>query len=300
VDLIPYKTCCYDCIYCQLGATTGLSVKRRDFYPLPAVLDDIRSALAASPPPDVITLAGSGEPALYRSLHELIRGIHDMTDIPVVLLTNGGLLFDEDVARAAMEADILAPSLDAGNETTFLKINRPHPEITFERMLSGLRDVCSRFQGDIRLEVMLVRGVNDTDRELEAIAKQLATIRHTSVDINTVVRPAGSGEALACDEAVLSRACAIFGEKARIIADFSPEFGRPRDVEPERLKDDRVVLDLISRRPCTLTDIQASLGLHPNEIVKILDRLTKKGLVRERPGEAAVFYIAAPRDESGS
>jgi wyosine [tRNA(Phe)-imidazoG37] synthetase (radical SAM superfamily) len=118
VDLVPHKTCPYDCVYCQLGPTTCLTTERRDFYPVDDVLRDVEDALADGPRPDVITLAGSGEPTLYRSLPQLFAGIRDLSDVPILLITNGALLFDEDVAGAARGADILAPSLDAGDART--------------------------------------------------------------------------------------------------------------------------------------------------------------------------------------
>src|SRR5690554_6136981 len=97
VDLVPFKTCSYDCIYCQLGRTTSKTIERREWLVLDEVLEELKDKLATKP--DYITLSGSGEPTLYSRLDELIDGIRSMTDIPIAALTNGSLLWQKDVRR---------------------------------------------------------------------------------------------------------------------------------------------------------------------------------------------------------
>jgi wyosine [tRNA(Phe)-imidazoG37] synthetase (radical SAM superfamily) len=287
VDLVPKKTCCYDCVYCQLGRTTNLTAKPEEFYPVAEVLADVRASLDSGPPPDVITLAGSGDPTLYLPLGELIDGLHELADIPVVLLCNGGLLFDPRIAQAALKADILAPSLDAGDAHTFAKINRPHASVGFAEMLRGLKDVCEKHPGKVRLEVMLVRDLNDSDESIQRIAGQLGPIRTESIDINTPVRPAPGRKAAPCDPERLEAAVRAFGPGARIIADY-PESTGPRAVDAEKR-----TLDMLSRRPCTVEDIRAALGLHPNEVIKILDRAMKSGKVEKRNRGGKIFYSSS-------
>jgi wyosine [tRNA(Phe)-imidazoG37] synthetase (radical SAM superfamily) len=192
VDLVPPKTCCYDCVYCQVGRTTELTTEPTDFYLVEEVLADVRAALDSGPLPDVITLAGSGEPTLYRPLGRLIDGLRDLGGVPVVLLTNGALLSDPRVAQAALKADILAPSLDAGDRETFSRINRPHPSIVFADMLRGLQVVCEKHPGTVRLEVVLVGGQNDSDKDVQRIAGHLGPIRKGRP---RGCRPLGSGGA---------------------------------------------------------------------------------------------------------
>jgi len=288
VDLIPFKTCCYDCVYCQLGKTTELTVERSDFYPVEEVLADVEAALGSGPAPDVITLAGSGDPSLYRSIGPLIDGLRELGDIPVVLLTNGALLFDGEVARDALRADILAPSLDAGDEESFLKINRPHAAIGYADMLRGLQEVCKKHPGKVRLEVMLVGGQNDSDESIRRIAGHLGSIRADSIDINTPVRPTPGGEAVPADANRLEAAARAFGPTARIVA----EYRGPRAPDPGRGVE-RKILEMISRRPCTVEDIHSSLGIHPNQVIKMLDEAVKAGKVQQRQGEGQIYYFAS-------
>ena len=288
VDLVPLKTCCYDCVYCQLGRTTKLTVDRTDFYPVEEVLADVEAALGSGPAPEVITLAGSGDPSLYRSIGPLIDGLHQLGDIPVVLLTNGALLFDGEVAQDALRADVLAPSLDAGDPQTFKRINRPHPSIGFADMLRGLKDVCEKHPGKVRLEVMLVGGQNDSDESIQRLAGQLGPIRADSIDINTPVRPAPGRQALPSSEERLEVAARAFGPAARIIAEYrgSGSAGGRGDAGQQ-------ILEMLSRRPCTVEDIHSSLGVHPNEIVKLLDEALKSGRVERFEREGKTFYFSS-------
>jgi len=107
VDLVPFKTCTYDCIYCQLGRTTNKTAERREWVPLNEVLAELQDKLATKP--DYITLSGSGEPTLYSRLDDLIDRIRSMTDVPVAVLTNGSLLWQKEVRRQLMDAHLVIP-----------------------------------------------------------------------------------------------------------------------------------------------------------------------------------------------
>ena len=93
VDLVPFKTCSYDCIYCQLGRTTHKTIELKEYVPVDAVLDELAGKLHNGPAPDFIGLAGSGEPTLHARIGDLIAGIKSLTSIPVAVLTNGSMLW---------------------------------------------------------------------------------------------------------------------------------------------------------------------------------------------------------------
>ena len=169
IDPLEPKRCCYDCVYCQQGRTTDLSSARRDDRPVEEIERDVLEALERGPAPQVLTIAGSGEPLLYLSLERLIHRLHHVSGLPVVLLTNGALLHDADVRRAAAAADIVCPSLDAGDPGTFQAINRPHPDIRFETMVEGLASLRRESRGRFLLEVFIARGVNDSPEQLESL-----------------------------------------------------------------------------------------------------------------------------------
>lgn len=301
VDVVPHKTCTFDCVYCQLGATNRLVGSPEEFYPLDEIFADVEEALADGPKPDVVTLAGSGEPTLFHPLAELIDGLKELADCPVLLITNSSLLYRDDVAEAVLRADILAPSLDAGDRETFERINRPHPDLDFERMLDGLARVTHRHPGEIRLEVMLIRGMNDDPQSIGAIAARLDALHFDQIDVNTPVRPpVPERGALPCDEDVLERALAIFGPSARAIGKFESRGGNQRGAKPLFSDLDKDIREMLLRRPCTLADIISATGRIRNEVVEALERLTRAGLIDTTPGHEAAYFttrVISPKPE---
>ncbi len=295
VDLAPYKVCSYDCLYCQVGRTTDRIAGLRDFGSLEEIVEAVTTAVAQGPRPDVITLAGSGEPTLYRHLGSLISRLKAETGLPLVVLTNGGLFWKPEVAEAVMLADVLAPSLDAGNESMFRRLNRPHPDIDFEKMLSGLESVTHAFPGQVRMEVMLVRGANDKRSELEDIARALEIVRADSIDVNTVVRPIPGMQAdLAVSMDVLRQAAALFGPKAMVVpgeADLASEEGRSVSVSEAQ----SLVLDFVRRRPATVGQMHESLGIARSLLDDAVARLAGEGIVERERRAGKTFVRVAGR-----
>ena len=168
IDLVPMKTCSLNCIYCECGSTTNLTLARREYVPLAEVKAEFLHYMSNHPKPDYITFSGSGEPTLNSFIGEAIHfiGSHE-TGIPVAVLTNGTLLFDSQVRDELKPASVVMPSLDAATDKVFVKINRPHPRLPVERMIDGLVQFRKEFQGQIWLEIFIVPGINDTEPELD-------------------------------------------------------------------------------------------------------------------------------------
>ena len=190
VDLVPLKTCTYDCIYCQLGKTTNKTTARQDYVSVKDILSELKEKLSAGVSCDYISIAGSGEPTLHASIGEIISKLKEMTNIPVAVLTNGSLLYLPEVQKALMNADIVIPSLDAGNEELFQYVNRPHEDISFNTMVRGLIDFSRHFTGPIWLEVLLVSGITGMIPEVREIDALVNKILPEKVQLNTVSRPA--------------------------------------------------------------------------------------------------------------
>ena len=92
VDLVPLKTCTLNCIYCECGRTSDLTVTRKNYVPLPEVKKELTDYFANNPKPDYITFSGSGEPTLNSSIGNVLHFIRNrFHDIPVAVLTNGTL-----------------------------------------------------------------------------------------------------------------------------------------------------------------------------------------------------------------
>ena len=164
IDPIPFKTCNWNCVYCQLGGTSPLTNERREFFLQDEILAEVQSALTSQDRDKVdwLTFVGTGEPTLHAGLGEMIRRLKCMTDIPIAVITNGSLLYLPEVRRELEEANAVLPTLDAGNEKLYRRINRPHPRLGLDRHVDGLTAFRQEFRGDLWVEVMLIRGLNDT------------------------------------------------------------------------------------------------------------------------------------------
>lgn len=276
VDLVPFKTCTYDCVYCQLAHTTNKTVERRGYTPLAPVLAEIDEKLESCSRPDYISLAGSGEPTLQRDLGALIRGIRGLTDIPVAVITNGSLLWMEDLQEELSTIDLVLPSLDAGDAQMFERINRPHPGVSFERMVDGLASFTRRCAGRVWLEVMLVTGLNGTPEHVERIAALTETIRPARIQLNTVSRPPGEHMAGRVPTERLKELRGFFSGEVEVISDVA---ARENEELFSNGTTDDDVLGLLERRPCTSDELAAGLGQHVLDVVKTLERLATRGRV---------------------
>jgi wyosine [tRNA(Phe)-imidazoG37] synthetase (radical SAM superfamily) len=290
VDVVPLKVCPYDCIYCQLGPTRTLTAERAFFFSVEEVLAGVERRMRLWPPPDVITMAGSGEPTLYAGLGALIEGIKRLTDTPVVVLTNGALFHRADVRAEAARADIVLPSLDAGDEATFQLVNRPVPGLTLEQVVDGLAAFHRAYRGEVWLEVMVVAGITDTPEHIRAIARLARRIAPDRIQLNTPVRPTFEERAAPVPASRLAELGRLFSPAAEVIA----EWGEGGDQALRRAPESEEVLALLRRRPCTVDDVAAGLGLHPNPVVKTLAGLEHQGEVRRVLSGGRVFWHAVP------
>lgn len=286
VDLVPFKTCSYDCIYCQLGRTTCRTIKRREWVPMDAVLDELKQKLTCRP--DYITLSGSGEPTLHSRLGEIIEHIQAMTAVPVAVLTNGSLLWQQEVREEVALADVVLPSLDAPDPERFEFINRPHPDITFERLVDGLETFRREFTGKYWLEVMLLDGYTTLPPQVRQFADWVRRIRPDKVQLNTAVRPPAEEFAMAVPPERLTKLAEMFEPPAEVVAEHCAQ---PASAESQASTE--AILALLQRRPCTTPDIAHGLGMKPAETVKLVADLEAQGKVLSERRGLKHFYRAA-------
>jgi len=285
IDLVPYKVCSYDCIYCQLGRTKQKTIERKPYIPAHTLIGQLYEKLNHGITADYVTVAGSGEPTLNSEIGSLIRDIKKHIAIPVAVLTNGSLLGDSEVRKSIMDADVILPSLDAHGEKGFQIINRPHPEINFEGMVEGLIAFRKEYSGRIWLEVFLLEGINASKRDALCFREWIEKINPEKVHLNTAVRPPAETYAQQVSPEKMAAFCSIIGKKAEVVAPFKclqrPEKG-------QAIRED--LLNLLARRPCTLDDISSGLNVHKNEILKYIEPLLKEGKIGLVKRGSAIYY----------
>ncbi len=289
VDLVPFKVCTFDCVYCQLGRTTIKTMERNEYVSAANILDEVKRKLAEEDNPNYITFAGSGEPTLNSRIGDLIRRIKDLTDIPVAVLTNGSLLCTKEVQDDLMAADLVIPSLDAGDEQLFRYVNRPHENISFDRLVDGLVDFTRRFPGQVWLEILLLEGVTSMPSHVKKIADLVARIAPARVQLNTVCRPPAEEFAFPVSQDILLSLREFFPCPVDVISEESQE---PSEISAFSESREEDVLALLRRRPCTSEDVAEGLGIHIAEALKRLNALTAIGTVRSTISGGRNFYTA--------
>jgi wyosine [tRNA(Phe)-imidazoG37] synthetase (radical SAM superfamily) len=246
IDPVPFKTCNWNCVYCQLGRTVPLSNARCEFYPRDDIVAEVKQALASYQPGEIdwVTFVGSGETTLHASIGWMVRQVKNLTDLPVAVISNGSLLYLPEMRSELLAADAVLPSVDAGDARLHRKINRPHPDISFDRLVDGLVAFRKEYRGKLWIEVMLVQGLNDTETALKGIALVLSQIQPDEVHILQPDRPPVETWVHPSDAEGLLRASAILGEVARVI---QPAAGLFEISGPEALVD--VIIEIITRHP---------------------------------------------------
>jgi wyosine [tRNA(Phe)-imidazoG37] synthetase (radical SAM superfamily) len=286
IDLVPKKICTYDCIYCQIGRTTRQTIERTEYIPAASILRDCREALQKwGDTVDYIACSGSGEPTLNLAIGKVIQGIKELTSIPVAVITNSSLLHQGEVREAILLADVVMPSLDAATAPVFHTINRPHPSLDITQVIQGLADFRREYAGQIWLEILLCRGVNDGREDIEQLQQAIRRIQPDKVQLNTVVRPAMEDYAAPLSLDAMEHVKASLGGNAEIITEFEGEGQTTVGAAVEQQ-----VIHLIQRRPVTTDDLARILGLHHLEITKILDKLTKEGKLSYRVFNQRIYY----------
>ncbi len=288
IDLVPMKTCTLNCIYCECGESTHLTLERREYVPFATVKQELSIYFENNPPPDYITFSGSGEPTLNSRIGDVLHFIKNhIHDIPVALLTNGTLFSQKQVREDIKAATVIIPSLDAATEKVFRKINRPSPHLKVDTIIQGLIQLRKEYRGKIWLEIFIVPGMNDTEQELTALKQAIDKIKPDQVQINTLDRPGPVSTLRAATRQELEHVIDFWEmENAAIVAD-APEH---KALFPYRKDTASAILGTIARRPCTLTDLSEILGLPTDEVKKYIDSLHTDKKIKIVKQKRGLFY----------
>ncbi len=289
VDLVPFKTCSLNCIYCECGKTTNLTLERKEYAPVKEVLRQLENFLTLKRKIDYITFSGSGEPTLNSRIGEIILKIKKMTATPVAVLTNGTLLYQAEVRRELCAADVVLPNLDAVRKESFLKINQPAENLTLEQHLEGLRKFSAEFKGQIWLEVFIVPQINDSPEELQEMADFIFSLKVDKVQLNTLDRPPAFNFVKSASFEQLEKICELWKglpveiiKRAKNRADW---VNFSQNLENS-------LLNALRRRPMTIDDLCQFSSKSKEEIYRYLDILQSEKKVRSEILNGLIFFRA--------
>ena len=264
IDLVPMKTCCYDCLFCQLGRTPRVTCERTDSVPLYAVIAELQAWLAKGEPVDILTLCGSGEPTLHRHFGQVLRWIRDNTALPSLLMSNGALFADPEVRADAALASHVKISLHFWDEASFRTVVRPHPSLTFDAVYRGWQEFRKDYRGALDIEFFALPGINDREEDLNRIYRLIEGLSPSSVTVNHAVRPPAYGSVRAVPEDELHHLQALFAsiappEKASGSACHEPY-------------SEAALLALARRHPLTPAQFAAYFGCDEDTVLDALRR----------------------------
>lgn len=295
VDLVPFKTCSYDCAYCECGHTTERTLTRRDFFPAEEVMAELRTVLASRPALDSITFAGSGEPTLALPLGPVIAAIkREFPEYTVSVLTNGSLLSDRTVQDELLPADRVIPTLTSVSQQTFERIHHPHPLLRIEEIIEGMVQFRRRYTGQLWLEVFIVPGLNTTDEELAGLKNTIPRIAPDRIQLNTLDRPPADDWVGAVPACELERIREFLGMPDIGIAGRASQVSTPAGQVTAAAD---LVYATLCRRPSTVEDLVRTTGLSGGEVAKILGSFERTGKVSSHRMERGVFFSIVPTDQ---
>ncbi len=288
IDLVPKKVCSLNCVYCEVGRTTGLTAERKEYVLFDKVIAELDHYFKNNPDPDYLTFSGSGEPTLNSRLGDVIVYLKKMRpDIPIAVLTNGTLLSDKKMRDELMGADVVLPSLDAATEAVFQKINRPVSGLSIDTVIDGLVEFGKSFKGKIWLEVFILPGYNYDENEILEIGKAIKRINPDSVQLNTLDRPGAEDNLISASRDELEKVMELLEiDNVEIIAALN----KKRKAVSFRKDIENAILGTISRRPCTVDDLSEILDMPIVEVNKYIRILETENRIESVQLERGAFF----------
>ncbi len=295
IELVPKKICSMDCIYCEIGKTTNCTIKRDKYYSWDLIKASIYQAKNIEDIFDVLTFTGSGEPTLNIYFEQAIALAKEIIKKPIAVLTNSSLLFIPSINSILKLVDILLPSLDAARFETFKKINQPHPEIKLQEIIENLRILRKEMTGEMWLEILFVKGINDSKEDLEALKTVVNYINPHKIQLNTVVRPPAYKDIEPVSFEKLKNIAEFLGKKAEILL-AEKEFEKTLKTSEIKIVDEKNIeqelFNYIKRRPTTLKELSLVFKIDKPLTQSILEKLISQNLVKKEKYQKEIFYLA--------
>ncbi len=296
VDLVPFKTCSINCVYCESKATTNLTIERREYVPIAEVLTQLNDVLKTAPDLDYITFSGAGEPTLNSRIAEVVQFVvENYPQYKICLLTNGTLLGDKDVIedlKLLRKKDVVIPSLDASNEDEFQKINRPHKNLTLTKLIADIAEFRTKNDAQMWLELFIVPEVNDSLQSQQQFAQIIKLINPHKVQLNNLDRPGCVDWIRPAPEKTIKEFIATIEEVAavEIIGKFSYRSEKLKfSGSNEEIKEQ--IISMTNRRPYTTADFLFAINISANKLNILLNELINAEKLATKIDKRGTFYF---------
>lgn len=288
LDLLGGRICSMDCVYCEVGATRDLTLKRDIYVPAEDILNELASWKAENDQaPDMVTLGGLGEPCLNADLGRIIQGAKTLfPGIPVAVLTNSTMLTDEVIREELAQADVVLPSIDSLVEAEFREVNRPVDGVSAADVAEALIKFSNNFDGKIFLEILLVRGMNDSDENRALLKQFVSRLQPDRVDVVTLTRPGTLRDAKAIDADVLE----LWQRELAAGTTATAKRAKTGTQAMDSAQLEEAIASSLARRPQTVLQLAQALGASPDAVQDVIDRLRERGDVDVRLEDNEAFY----------
>ncbi|EAH4837637.1 radical SAM protein [Campylobacter jejuni] len=280
IDLSPSKKQCnFDCVYCELDPKKAQE-KQDEIISIDKIISEVKVMLEKNVEFDFLTLTANGEPSLYPYLNELILSLRSITkDKKLLILSNGTAVLDEDKFNALLKLDVVKFSLDSAVAKTFYRIDRALKNIDLEKMIEKMADFRARFNGDLIMEILVVKDLNDNEEEFEALNQALKKIMPLRVDLSTIDRPPAYAVKKVSEEKLL--------ELSKLI-DSTPVLLAKRHYEGEKLSfNEEELLKMLHLRSQSEIDIEVKFD---EQSKTLLNQLIKEKKVKILDLAGVKFY----------
>lgn len=287
VELVPSKVCSMDCLYCEVGKTKTLTTLRAPYISWEEIEKALYEAKERIDEFEVLTFTGSGEPTLNIYFEKALELAKQIIKKPLAVLTNSSTLHLESVRKALSEVDYVLASLDSAREKSFRLVNRPAEGVNLVDIISGLKKLKENMKGELWLEILLVKGFNDSEEDIKALKKVIEEINPHKVQLNTVVRPPAYAVAKPLSFEELCKVKELLGEGVEIIT--------PKDKKMDNLsfKKDlgELLFDYLSRRPAPFSEL-AEVFKDTEELERILQNFLKEGKIKRHLYQGEIYFSA--------
>ncbi|MBN1155542.1 radical SAM protein [candidate division KSB1 bacterium] len=298
VNLVTHKTCPFDCVYCECGATTHFTTNRSEYVPAEEVIKELADYLSNKPILDYITFSGSGEPTLHSKLGTIVSYLKsNYPNYNIALITNGALLSQPELLAEVKHIDLIIPSLDAVSEDIFRKIDRPIRSLKSADVIHSLIQLRQHFKGQIWLEIFIIPGLNDHDDEIDKFNDVLEQIKPDRIQLNSLDRPGTEAWVKEAEPELLKRIAEKLNRDTEIISRFKSK----SYIENNRASIQESIINILKRHPYTVEDLASMTGLHTDEIRPYIETLLNDGCLEfERLDHGVLLRVASEQKLAGS